>query len=195
MMSGEDVVGMVEAEVQKLIKSDPERYEIMPYPKGQKEGNIIKDENGKDVRIIKLDYLRPGLCVVDTIIEDSKISKTAIQEPSLATKLPEQKQEGGYHKKNKIKDEIGYITILCRHFGDMKFHWVTSPKGKDNDKDYIIIEFEYLPVVFIGDDMMDGFQKIVKFMLVDIFELVKIFENKAIRPGIRNEVENLVGTE
>ena len=57
-MSGEDVVGMVEAEVQKLIKSDPERYEIMPYPKGQKEGNIIKDENGKDVRIIKLDYLR-----------------------------------------------------------------------------------------------------------------------------------------
>lgn len=193
MVMGDDDVGSGRnIAIEKLIKGDPERYVIVPASADLEEGETFKSEQGKVVRIIVQNYLRKGLCVVDTSpdIRDQTAKKSKKVLPVVDCK----KKDNGLKFKEVVPEEpvseIGYIDILSKHFGEIIIRRLTS---RVEAVIYTVIEIKFLPIVFIGKSLEQCFQKLVRFMIVDIFDLIKIFEEKELRSGIKNVVGKLAG--
>jgi len=200
-MRDDDAVVKV-IDIEKLIKSDPERYSIITSPEDAEQGKVT-EIGGNMVQIIQVDYLRPGLCVIDNqpVIKQEQKHEQKHKQSNSDLDLISDSVESGNNEALPIPDillkeerltapnELGYIDVLSENCGDMVIRRLNA---KSENGNYTVIELESLPIVFIGKSLVECFKKLVKFILDDIFILIKIMENRNLRQNMKQSIAELI---
>ena len=164
--------GLRVEDAKELIKENPERYQVMPLP-----DSAILGKQWKDGKIVFIGYPRSGFGVIDTEIEPA--------EQEIENQLEIEPAKGATF--SLPTSRIGYIDLLSQHFGNMTVQRLAMPA--DDGQSFTIVAFESLPFVFIDMSLEKCFQKMVKFVVYDIFDLVKILENKSLRAEMKQVIQ------
>ena len=148
---------MTVKELKQRMKEYPGRYsEVQYYSAKVKEGEVVKLEDGDQVRlgvVIMKDYPKSGWCVIDI-------------------EMKERIEEGSLKMEN-------WMLFLANLISNVKHVEIKSIDTEDDNRikgEMVQIELPVYGLTFIGDNLADAVKKIAKFVgdsLVRMSDLMK----------------------
>lgn len=169
-------------DIGELIKKEPQRYEILPYSKDEEYPisiNAIREtKDGHKVKVVAIDYPKEGLYIGDLQVK--------IEE----TKQPEKTEDINNRTMEKLENlkkleykelDFNLIDSLVEALDDITFRKMRL----SNNEAVTVIESSGLPFVFKDLTVELSLQKLIRFTLIEIFDLIEIIKDNKLRSGIR----------